>query len=270
MGTQRSLDAQVYEKPDLYDLAFSYRDYQSECDAVLAWYRRQLGGEPRTVLELAAGPADHALELARRGVRATALDLSPTMCAYAAKKARAAGVPLELMAADMIDFRSEARFELVLLMLNSIMHLHTLDELVRHFSTVARHLDPQRGAYVLEVQHPRDFVGRAARKSGLGGAWSVSREGLELSMRWGREDDPYDALRQIFTATVELELNRGGETQRFSERVAMRDWTKTEIEAALALSGALYVAELHGDFAADAPLDDSEQSWRMLMVLRPR
>jgi len=44
-----------------------------------------------SVLELAAGPAEHARELGRRGLRATALDWSAAMCGYAAGQAKAAG-----------------------------------------------------------------------------------------------------------------------------------------------------------------------------------
>ena len=61
-----------------------------------------------SVLELAAGPAEHARELARRGLRATALDWSAAMCGYAAGQAKAAGVPLDVVEADMRDFRVAA------------------------------------------------------------------------------------------------------------------------------------------------------------------
>ena len=79
-----------------------------------------------SVLELAAGPAEHARELARRGLRATALDWSAAMCAYAARQAAAAGVTLGVVEADMRDFAIEgpdgapALFDAAVTMLNSV------------------------------------------------------------------------------------------------------------------------------------------------------
>lgn len=48
----------LYRHPALYDLAFSYRDYEADANTLLAWYQ-QLSGvatPPKTVLELACGP----------------------------------------------------------------------------------------------------------------------------------------------------------------------------------------------------------------------
>src|SRR6516225_5648786 len=73
----------IYDDPELYQLACAYRDIPAEVDALLAWAGRHLrepGAGPGSALELAAGPADHARELARRGLLATALDISPAMC----------------------------------------------------------------------------------------------------------------------------------------------------------------------------------------------
>lgn len=259
----------VYDKPLLYDIAFSYRDYPSEVDALIAWYARVsgTGRPPRSFLELAAGPADHAIELARRGAEATALDLAPAMCEYAAQKSAALGAPVAVACADMIDFALAPRFELAALMINSIAHVYDLDDLVKHLQSVARHLD-EGGVYVIEVQHPADFVGRGARPGGTSKPWTVERYGLEVCTRWGTPDDPYDPIRQVFEANVELRV-RGPEGEEIlHERVPMRDWTRTELEAGIRLSGAFELAEIHGALEADTPFDASPESWRMVLVLR--
>lgn len=269
MPSEPATSASVYDKPLLYDIAFSYRDYAAEADALCAWYARAsgTGRQPRRFLELAAGPADHAIELARRGVEAVALDLAPAMCEYARAKSAALGAPVDVACADMIDFDLGRRFDLAALMINSVAHVYSLDDLVRHLRAVARHLD-DRGVYVLEVQHPADFVGRGARPTGTSQPWTVERYGLEVRTRWGTPDDPYDPLRQVFEAHVELRV-RGPEGEEIlHERVPMRDWTRTELEAGIRLSGAFELAEVHGALAADAPFDTSPESWRMVLVLR--
>ena len=99
----------IYDEPELYELACAYRDIPAEVTAIQAWCATHFAGGARSVLELAAGPAEHARALARRGLRATALDRSPAMCSYAAGQAKAAGVALDVVEADMRDFTIAAR-----------------------------------------------------------------------------------------------------------------------------------------------------------------
>jgi len=67
----------IYDEPWAYELACSFRDVPGEVDVLLGWYVEHYGGLPGSMLELAAGPAKHAREFDRRGIKATALDLNP-------------------------------------------------------------------------------------------------------------------------------------------------------------------------------------------------
>ena len=138
---------------------------------------------PRSVLELAAGPAEHARELARRGLQATALDLNPAMCARARDLATAAGIPLTVVQADMRDFSLPGPFDLAITMLNSLCHLLTLDDMLRHLTEVGRHLD-QNGLYIMELAHPADFFGAERRTSS---EWSSETGDGTVSVRWGAQ-----------------------------------------------------------------------------------
>src|SRR5688500_12972909 len=139
----------MYDKPLLYDIAFSYRDYAQEVDCLLAWCARASGKpKPASAIELAAGPADHAIEPSRRGVRASALDLEPAMCAHARERAARAGVPLDVIAGDMIAFEVPSTYDLAITMISSLAHVYTSDDLVRHLRAVAAHM-PARGVYIL-------------------------------------------------------------------------------------------------------------------------
>jgi SAM-dependent methyltransferase len=260
----------IYARPLLYDIAFGYRDIPREIDCVLGWYQQASGRDapPRRILELACGPAEHALELARRGAQAAGLDASEEMVAYAGQKAALLGLPLALHLADMVDFSLAERFDLALLMMNSAAHLHDLDRLVEHLQTVAAHLEPH-GVYLLEIQHPRDFVGRGARSGAPHAQWTMARWGLEVQTRWGSPDDPYDPLQQLFGARVEMRVRGPDGEQRLVETVPMRDWTWTELQAAVRLSGRFEIAGAYGDFAPDVTLDD-EGAWRMILALRRR
>jgi len=243
----------IYDHPQAYELACSFRDVSAEVDVLRRW-----ADGARNVLELAAGPAEHARWFARRGVAATALDLSPAMCAYA--RERGEGLPLEVVQADMRDFRLGRRFDLVVTMLDSTAHLMTLDDFVAYLGCVREHL-ADGGLAVIEMSHPADRLGDTPRVSN---AWSVSKDGVSAQVRWGEPGDVLDPITQVVGDRVTIVLDGGEVIQGV---VPYRFWTATELEAAIRLAGGLTVEVQYGDFDPEVPLG-SPHAWRMITLLR--
>jgi SAM-dependent methyltransferase len=243
----------IYDHPWAYELACSFRDVRAEVDVLRRW-----SADARTVLELAAGPAEHAREFARQGVAATALDLSPAMCAYA--RERGSGLPLEVVEADMTDFRLGRRFDLVITMLDSTAHLMTLDAFVAYLRCVAEHLADD-GLAVIEMSHPADRLSETPRVSA---AWAVEKDGVSARVRWGEPSDEIDPVTQIVHDHVTIAIDGGDVIQGV---VPYRFWTATELEAAVRLAGGLTVEAQYGDFDPGVSLD-SPEAWRMLTLLR--
>jgi SAM-dependent methyltransferase len=258
----------IYDDPAAYELACAFRDVPAEVDALLRWSARHRTTDApvRTVLELAAGPAEHAREFAARGVEAIALDLNPAMCAYAAD--RAVGLPLRAVRGDMCDFRLDRRFDLIITMLDSTAHLMTPDAFAAHLDRVAEHL-ADHGVYIIEMSHPADRLGMRARTSS---AWRVERDGVRADVRWGEPDDVLDPITQIVDDHVTITVTATGDdaaaTRQVTGVVPYRFWTATELAAVVRLSGALDVVARYGDFA-DVDVDDRD-AWRLISVLRPR
>jgi SAM-dependent methyltransferase len=266
----------IYDEPELYELACAYRDVPAEVSAVAAWCAAHHEGPVGSVLELAAGPAEHAREFARRGLRATALDRSPAMCEYAATRAKAAGLDLAVVEADMRDFTvagpdgEPAAFDLAVIMLNSACHLFTLDDLVRHLAAVRAQL-AAGGLYIVELAHPADFFAPVPRTSS---EWTVDAPGVQAKVRWGGRGDRIDPLTQVteehmtITATAD-----DGTIRTVSDVVPNRFWTLTEFTAAIALAdarlagSAFELVATYGDFDESTALD-APTAWRMIRVLR--
>ncbi len=261
----------IYDEPELYQLACAYRDVPAEVSALLTWCDKHYeNGGVQSVLELAAGPAEHARELARRGLAATALDRSAAMCAYAAAQARAAGLGLNVVEADMRDFAIPRRFDLAITMLNSACHLFTLDDLLAHLAAVAAHLVP-RGLYVMEFAHPADYLAAVPRTSS---EWSIEQDGIRAQVRWGGGGDQIDPVSQITREHMSITARMpDGTVRTVSDVVPNRFWTATELTAAIRLAGAaasaggFTVAATYGDFDDTTALDDPA-AWRMILILR--
>jgi SAM-dependent methyltransferase len=264
----------IYDEPELYQLACAYRDVPTEASALLSWSATHWRGDQdadgassagvRSVLELAAGPAEHARELARRGLRATALDRSAAMCAYAAAQAAARGLELGVVEADMREFSIPDRFDLAITMLNSVCHLFTLDDLVAHLSAVTAHLVPG-GLYIIELAHPADYLAPVPRTSS---EWTIDQDGVRAEVRWGGHQDRIDPVSQITSEHMSITAHGADGTIRtVSDVVPNRFWTATEITAAVRLAGGLALAASYGDFDDTTMLDDPT-AWRMILVLR--
>jgi SAM-dependent methyltransferase len=251
------MSERIFDFPRAYELAFSYRDVPAEVDALLRWH----GGTVTSVLELAAGPADHALELAGRGLSASTVDLSAAMCARAAERATERGLALDVTNADMVDFDLGRRFDLAFCLIDSLAHVLDLDGLVGHLASVRRHLAPG-GAYIVETLHPADGFGQGSRTST---DWTVERPDVTMRVRWGR-GEPLDPLTQVTRERVTIEVCGPWGEQTIEEVLAQRFWTRDELRAAARLAG-LPVAAQYGDFGGE-PLD-GPHAWRMISVLRP-
>jgi SAM-dependent methyltransferase len=268
----------IYDEPELYELACAYRDIPAEVAALQAWCAAHFAGGAgvRSVLELAAGPAEHARELARRGLRATALDWSAAMCAYAAGQAEAAGVTLDVVEADMRDFAiagpdgARVRFDAAVTMLNSACHLFTLDDLVRHLSAVRAHLVPG-GLYIVELAHPADFFAPEPRTSS---EWTVDAGGVHADVHWGGRTDRIDPLTQVTNEHMTITATfKDGTIRTVSDVVPNRFWSLTEFTAAIDLANAtgpagagLDLVGTYGDFDESTSLD-APTAWRMILIL---
>ena len=267
----------IYDEPELYELACAYRDVPAEVTAIEAWCVKHRPRPVGSVLELAAGPAEHARELARRGLRATALDRSAAMCGYAADRAKADGVKLSVVQADMRDFAapgSDGRpelFDLAIIMLNSACHLFTLSDLVRHLAAVRAHL-AAGGLYIVELAHPADLFGLAQRTANQ---WTVDAPGLHADVQWGGRQDPIDPLTQVTREHMSITATADDGTIRtVSDVVPNRFWTLTEFTAAVELAnataadgGSFELVAGYGDFDATTTLD-APTAWRMILILR--
>lgn len=262
-----TLDHQrVYSAAQCYDVAFNFRDIAAECDTLARLAVRHGHGAPRSMLELAAGPARHAREWARRGVAATALDSSPAMCDYALACAARDGVPLQAVVADMVDFSLGTRFDLALMPMDSSSYLLDNAAASSHLESVARHL-VDGGLYVLEMTHPRSAFGVGTSTTT---DWVAEAEGLRVHTCWGAPGDAFDPITQIDEVTVTMAWSGPAGDGRVVEQARQRRFTANEVDALVRASGQFEIVEWLGSLATQAAFTNERTASFMVPVLRKK
>jgi SAM-dependent methyltransferase len=256
----------LYSSAHIYDVAFNFRNIGAECDVLADLAERHGNGAPRTVLELAAGPARHAREWARRGAAAMALDSSAAMCEYARACAARDGLPLQVVVANMVDFSLGERFDLMVMPMDSSSYLLDNTATLTHLDCVARHL-VDGGLYVLEMTHPRTAFGVGPS---TGTDWISEADGIRVHTCWGAAGDAFDPITQIDEVTVTMVWSGPAGEGRLQERARQRRFTANEVDALVRASGQLEIVEWLGSLAEATAFSNDPTASFMVPVLRKR
>ena len=257
----RSTQPRIYDAPTLYDAAFGFRDFEDEVDFLCAAHEKHgnTGGAPSKILELAAGPARHAVEASKRGVDATAIDLSEAMVKCGTQIAKEEDVALDYRVGDVREALPFDKVCSAWLLLGSVGHLLTNDDALRCFQR-AKDALKTGGTLILELPHPREtFRIDGTTEDG----WDVPFEGGDLRVRWGAEDDVFDPLTQIRQASVAFET--AGTS--INDIVPTREYTLQELRLLADAAGFVDVATYGALDAAFIPADDDELAYRLVVVL---
>jgi SAM-dependent methyltransferase len=156
----------LYDRPDLYDLM------APRAPVLERFYVEMACERDGRVFDLACGSGRLTIPLAQAGLQVMGGDLSPEMLQRARRSAEAQSIELDLVQLDMRDFDLNGRtFDTIVVAMNSVLHLHSLDDFRSFFRSAARHLS-QGGRLVFDAFMPsvamlgcdpnkRQFVGRA-------------------------------------------------------------------------------------------------------------
>jgi SAM-dependent methyltransferase len=138
--------------PELYDHAALF-DALLPARAHVPYYvelARQVSGD---VLELACGTGQLTVPIALAGSPTVGMDLSEPMLAAARERAASARVAVEYFLGDMRSFDLGRKFGLIFVARNSLLHLHSTEELLAAFAMVKRHLAPG-GLFAFDIFNP--------------------------------------------------------------------------------------------------------------------
>jgi ubiquinone/menaquinone biosynthesis C-methylase UbiE len=128
---------------EFYDALYHFKDY-SAASKQLHNLLRQYHPNARTLLDVACGTGKH-LEYLQSYYQVEGLDLSPGMLEIA--RQRCNKVPFHR--ANMIDFRLDHSFDVIICLFSSIAYVKTSENLKKTIGTMVRHLQPD-GIVIVE------------------------------------------------------------------------------------------------------------------------
>lgn len=245
-----------------YDGFYAGKDYAAECDLVQQALARHGHGTPRTLLDMGCGTGGHAIELARRGLQVTGVDLSPAMLEQAAAKALPLGdrAP-RWLCGDARDVDAGTTFDAAIMMFAVIGYLTGNRDVAAGLATIRRHLRPGAvfvcdfwyGPSVL-VQRPTDRV-RVLDLPDGGQVIRATQTTLDVAAH---------------TADVSFTLwsmHGGGAVRQTHELHRLRYFYPQEFAYLLEQAG-FELCSLSAFPSLEAPLD--ERCWNALAVARAR
>lgn len=252
-----------YSLPEIYEIAFSFRDYPKSVDfitqAAAAAGLENIG----SMIELGCGPGQYCLEFARRGTRAIGLDSSPEMTAWVKKKAETEKLPCHAIEDDFTSFTLAEPVDLAVCMMATFSHILTNKDAVANFNAVADNLT-EDGIYLIELSHPRDFL---TNDQSAGTKWEMERDGIKVDTDWAGQGET-DPLTEVDDIKVTYTVTQNNKTEIFSSPSTHRNYTAGLMRALIDLSGRFKIATMYGDLDVDRPFDMHKKSWRMILVLR--
>jgi SAM-dependent methyltransferase len=178
-----------------------------------------------SVCDLACGPAATAIELARLGFDASAVDLSPAMCRLARANIRRARLSIPVLQADMRAFRLPRRVDLVVCEYDAVNHVPRKSDLSRVARSVARALNPG-GWFYFDVNNRPGF-----ERYWVLTHW-IEQPGLGVLLRGSHK-------RGSDRAAIDIDwfIREGKRWRRECERVEEVCWSPAEISSALRGAG---------------------------------
>lgn len=229
----------LYANARLYDLMYPQPIGAS---TKAGFYLDQATAARPPVLELACGTGTILLPIAAQGIACEGVDLSGDMLVEARTKFEAKGLRVPFHVGDMTNFKLGRRFGFIFIASNSLLHLHSADDIVRCFQSVRDHLD-QGGRFAFDIFNPNVRL-------------LADADGTRREMQ--RFDDPergevrvdveerYDAVAQVthgiwsFSTTSEPDF--------LTVSVEVRSIFPQELPL-LIEAGGLRLLERYGDFA---------------------
>jgi len=123
-----------------YDIIYSDKDYEKECDFLEEIFKRYSEPMPKTILDVGCGTGGHAIQLAKRGYEITGIDLSEVMIHTALEKMKKEQVTTHFHTMDVCKLRLNEKFDACISMFSTIDYITRNRDLQKALLNIREHL----------------------------------------------------------------------------------------------------------------------------------
>jgi len=262
-GKKEKVDkVNVYDYPEYYEIAFSWRDIGAEVDLFEECFKRFPGLPVKSVLEVGCGNSPHMLELLRRGYKYSGFDLSDKMLEYSRRKLEGTDYQADLFPANMAEFSTDEKYDFVFILLGSLFTTNTA-ELTRHFASVAEALKPG-GLYFLDwcvqFEPPWETQG--------GSSWDMERDGIKVNTKVSWQS--INPSRQTFRENITFRVDDHGRKLELVGEDIHRAVYPQEFLRFIELNGLFEFIGWWNNWNLDQPLENCREISRPIIVIRRR
>lgn len=127
---------------EYYDVFYSDKDYEQECDFIQEIFKEYSTDPVKSVLDAGCGTGGHSVPLALRGYKVTGIDASPVMVSKARAKAKTAAAVAAFHPRDIRDFDLKKRFDACISMFAVLNYLTGNNDIRSALECIRRHLKP--------------------------------------------------------------------------------------------------------------------------------
>jgi SAM-dependent methyltransferase len=204
------------------------------------------------LLEIGCGTGRLLVPLAAAGHTLTGIDLSAVALQIAQAKIEAAGLnqQITLQQADMRHFDLPQKdFAMALVPLNTLMHLHTIDEQLAALRAIGRHLQPE-GELIIDLFHPDPgLLAEADGRLYFEDELIDPTSGRTVQWYWRHDIELAEQMRHL--TYVLDEIDEQGLVRRTQIPFSLRFFYRFEIELLLGAAG-FTVETIFGSYQLDA------------------
>jgi SAM-dependent methyltransferase len=252
--------------PEIFNLAFSYRDFGNECDHFEYNWQKATESENHKILDVACGPGGHIEQFCARGYDCTGIDYDPAMIAFCTERFANTPYSVSLHQKDLVSFELEETYGLALNLLNTANDILTNKEFVTHLKSVGAALDTG-GIYILEMAHPKEISqqGQVPTRT-----WEINRESQIINAELRYSQERFDPINQTRDCTLQVRVENGDQDKIYTDTRKNRIYLFQEFMALVELAGCFEFVTCYGTFNSAVMLNDERRAMRMIPVLRKK
>lgn len=235
-GPPAARDVHLYSDPEVYDILHA-PGTPEEVRTLAFVHRRFAPGAPKVALEPACGSGRYLALLARRGFEVHGFDLDPGMVRYAAERTPKGAVTRGRFD-DFRLTRLRGRVGLAFCPINSIRHVASDAEMVRHLTRIKACLHPM-GVYVVGIS--LSAYGLEMPSEDL---WSGRRGKVRVKQVVSFVPAPgaRTAAQRAERVHSVLEVSRGKQTETRSSAYTLLSYSREQWERVIRRAGLRVVA----------------------------